>query len=654
MTGITVSGSRAGRLVLVSGIVPTVVTALISLYRPSFLDRLEYGVSDALVHLAPLPQAGNGVVIVDVDERSLSAIGQWPWRRDVVGNLVGRLRSLGAAVIALDIVFAEDDRFDGDDHATDRALADALRAGRTVLGYAMTFDEGGRGSTSCALHQLGLAVIRPPGELRADTVSIDNAAPDEPSPFFQATGAICSLPALADAAGASGFLNASPDSDGVLRRVPLILELDGRAYPALALAAVLRLTGTRDAALRVLNVNRSSLQLADREIPLDGRANLLARYRGPRRAFPYVSAADVLNGHARPDAIRDRIVFVGTTALGTREVVTTPFDTQFAGVEVQATIADGLLRQDFIRRPTYAAALETQAVVVSGLAAAMLVWRFGLAWGATGIAAILAAIWSGAIALLARDGTLVSPLFPTMALVGGLASMTAARSAIERRRAERAGRETEVARRLLVQSLLSLTEVRDADTGRHSRRTREYARILAEELAAHPEFKEYFTRDRVELLATLAPLHDIGKVGVPDRLLNKAGALTPEELAEMRKHPAHGRDVILKAEREAGAAARDDVTLGMAKDIVYTHHEWWDGTGYPEGLRGVEIPIAGRVMALVDVYDALLARRPYREAMTHEEAEAFVVAGKGTHFDPAVVDAFLKVSPKMRRLRPGA
>src|SRR5439155_10546449 len=123
-------------------------------------------------------------------------------------------------------------------------------------------------------------------------------------------------------------------------------------------------------------------------------------------------------------------------------------------------------------------------------------------------------------------------------------------------------------------------------------------------------FRDYLTPERVELMSSLAPLHDIGKVGVPDRVLNKPGALTPDELAEIRKHPAHGFEVILQAERRAGA--HDDAILAMAKEIVYTHHEKWDGTGYPHGLAAEQIPIPGRVMALVDVYDALITRCVYR------------------------------------------
>jgi len=226
--------------------------------------------------------------------------------------------------------------------------------------------------------------------------------------------------------------------------------------------------------------------------------------------------------------------------------------------------------------------------------------------------------------------------------------MTGGQVMIERIRADRADRETIMAKHVMVQSLLSLVEIRDAETGRHSRRTQQYARVLAQELATHPNYCDYLTPERVNLLSTLAPLHDIGKVGVPDRLLHKPGVLTAEELEEMRKHPTHGRDIILKTEREVDV--RDDLTLTIAKDIVYTHHEKWDGSGYPQGLSGAEIPIAGRLVAVVDVYDAARSRRSYQPAMQHDEVVALIIRGRGTQFDPAVVDAFVKVSSAFQRL----
>jgi adenylate cyclase len=612
-------------------------------------------VYDTLIRSSPTRAPSDRIVIVDIDERSLSAIGQWPWRRDIIARLIDRLHAFGASTVAFDIVFAEADRSEGTRPDPDTVLAGSIRSGHVVLGYALTFDGATSAAGACPQHPLGLAMVQRGGQAPAD-------------PFFRATGSICSLPVLTQAAIGSGFLNAAPDPDGILRRVPLLMQFGDRAFPGLALAAVTAAAPSRNAALTLVNANFSWLTLTDAStnsllddragstppaaggsIPLDGKSNLLLRYRGGRRTFPYVPAVAVLEDDAPPTAFKDRIVFVGTTALGRREVVTTPLDTLFTGVEVHATVADNLLRQDFIYRPEYAVPLEACIAIGFGLTAIALVQRFPAVWSLLGIVAVMVALWIGMFVLISTSGVLLSPLFPTLGGAGALIAMNVLQSTLERLRADRAGREKATAQRVMVQALLSLVEIKDAETGRHSRRTQQYARVLAQALSPHPEFRDYLTPERIELLSTLAPLHDIGKVGVPDRLLSKVGALTADERAEMRKHPTHGRDVIVKTQREVGA--RDDVTLGVAKDIVYTHHERWDGTGYPEGLRGAEIPIPGRVMALVDVYDAAHTRPLNdRPMMTHEEAVALIVKGRGTHFDPAVVDAFLKVSPVLESL----
>jgi HD-GYP domain-containing protein (c-di-GMP phosphodiesterase class II) len=632
--------SRRRRLVFLCGIVPVLVTAWLGALRPTFLARLDDSVYDILLRSTNTKAPGPSVAIVDVDDRSLSTIGQWPWRRDVVGRLITRLRTAGASEIALDIIFAEPDRFgqpgDADgrpagNNATtpDAALAGALRDGRVILGYGLTFDAVPRAQPTCVLHPIGLAIVRPPDEMTHE-------------PLFQATGAVCNLPILSEAAAASGFLNAAPDADGILRRVPLLAELDGRVYPSLALAAVAAATSARDIELRIAHVNASVLTIDKRTVPIDGKGNLLLRYRGKKRTFPYFSAADVLTDQIPAGVLRGKIVFVGTTALGTREVVATPLDTLFAGVEVQATVADNLLEQDFIRRSMLGTALEGLVVLALGLTIAMLVAAVGIAPGLIGAAATVAALWWASVWLLSARGVFISPLSPTLGVLSALAVLTLTKFTVEVGRADSASRDKTAAQRLMVQALLSLTEVRDAETGRHSRRTQQYARLLAEQLGLHPDFHAYLTRERIELLSSLAPLHDIGKVGVPDHILNKPGALTNEELAEMRKHPALGRDVILKAEARVGV--RDDATLEMVKDIVYTHHERWDGAGYPQGLRGTAIPVAGRVMAVVDVYDAASARTLYRNCLSHDDTVNLIVRGKGTHFDPAVVDAFVAVA----------
>jgi adenylate cyclase len=629
--------------VFLCGILVVVGTAILTVLPPTSLGRLNNAAYDILLRAISTRAPSGRVVIVDVDERSLSTIGQWPWRRDLIGQLIGRLRDEGATTVALDMVFAEPDRYSdpagplqrtapGEPVTSDDVLAATLRGGRVVLGYAMRFDNLVRKERACVLHPVSPAIL-------------DRGEGAE-TQYFQASSAVCNLPVLAHAAGASGFMNAAPDGDGILRRVPLLIELEGRIYPSLALAATMAATNSPGLVLRAANVNTGSLMVGDRVIPIDGRANGLLRYRGVKQTFPYISAADVMSESVPAGTLRDKIVFVGTTALGTREVVATPLDTLFVGVEVQATVADNLLQQDFIHRSELGTVLEGLVVLLVGLLLVAMVGRTGGVWGVVLTVGAIAMLWYGTGLGLSSTGVFVSPVMPTIALMAALAIMTLANFAVERQRADTAGRDRTNAQQLMVQTLLSLTETRDAETGRHSRRTQQYVRLLAEQLSRHPLFRDQLSPERIELMSSLAPLHDIGKVGVPDHILNKPGALTPDELVEMQRHPEYGYEVILKAEGRVGV--RDDAILAVAKDIVYTHHEKWDGTGYPRRLRGTEIPVEGRVMAVVDVYDATTTRTLYRPPMSHETAVKFIADRSATHFDPAVVEAFLEVAPSFQ------
>lgn len=189
----------------------------------------------------------------------------------------------------------------------------------------------------------------------------------------------------------------------------------------------------------------------------------------------------------------------------------------------------------------------------------------------------------------------------------------------------------------------AMAESRDPETGNHIRRTQHYVKLLATHLQDHPRFRHFLTPDHVLLLVKSAPLHDIGKVGVSDNILLKPGRLTAEEFEEMKKHVDYGRDAILAAEKQL-----DDPEsfLMLAREIAYSHHEKWNGTGYPEGLRGNDIPISARLMAVADVYDALISRRVYKPAFPHEKAIAIIKEGSAAHFDADIVDAFIKLADK--------
>ncbi len=198
-----------------------------------------------------------------------------------------------------------------------------------------------------------------------------------------------------------------------------------------------------------------------------------------------------------------------------------------------------------------------------------------------------------------------------------------------------------------IMAMASLAETRDNETGNHLKRTQQYIRALAMQLRDHPKFSNFLTEDNIESLYKLAPLHDIGKVGIPDSILLKQGKLTPEEYKTMKMHPLLGGNAIAMAESGLPTPSR---FLHIAREIANGHHEKWNGTGYPQGLKGEAIPISARLMALADVYDALISRRIYKEAYTHEKAVAHILQGKGEHFDPDVCDAFQSIQEEFRQI----
>lgn len=266
---------------------------------------------------------------------------------------------------------------------------------------------------------------------------------------------------------------------------------------------------------------------------------------------------------------------------------------------------------------------------------------------------------------LGAEDFIHKPISPTVVLarVRTHLALSRATRALERRNAdlelivaERTAEISEQSRRLVaskqeviaaqaatITAFCALAEARDNETGNHIRRTQHYVRILAEALRDHPRFRHELDEDVIQLLFKSAPLHDVGKVATPDAILLKPGKLTPDEWFIMKQHCEYGQKAILQAEKALGGEA-DASFLRYAAEIAYGHHERWDGSGYPQGLAGDAIPISARLMAVADVYDALISRRVYKPPFPHEQALEMIAAEKGRHFDPDLVDALMRVA----------
>ncbi len=645
-----------------AGICVTASVALLALAKPPFFRFLEGKTYDSLLRSQQQTSIASPTtpLIIDIDEQSLARFGQWPWPRYRIAQLLEKTHRLGARSIALDMVFPEPDRtslavvredfrrqFDRTLDLTaipeqfldnDLILAETLRRGPFILGHAFLFSGQTEGtSTRCPIKSI-------------QAVTVGTALPgDLPAHLFAATGSTCSLESLVRAAPASGFFNVIPDDDGVLRRAPLLITENGKIYPSLALAAVIQAFSIRHVALATGESGLTGIRLDSTSIPVDARANLLLRFPDSPRQFNRISAADILLDRTPRSALAGKIVFVGTSAVGLEEHRTTPLASAMPGVEIHATIADNIIRKNFFSRPAWAPGLELLLVLLCGVASALLLaWTRSLLSLAV-IAGSAATLWFASRWLLTTEGIFLSPLFPLLTLGTNFTVLTFLKYLREEQTVKFRDRELVAMQNFTIQCLAALTETRDSETGRHIERCQHYVKLLADHLATQAKFAGALDEETIDLLYRSASLHDIGKVGVPDRILMKPSTLTEEEYREMKKHTIYGREAIQRAEKIYGQKVNDSF-LQFGKVVAYSHHEKWDGSGYPEGLAGEDIPLFGRIMALADVYDALICKRRYKPSFSHEDAMAIISHNRGRHFDPLVVDAFLEVQEEFRKV----
>lgn len=257
-------------------------------------------------------------------------------------------------------------------------------------------------------------------------------------------------------------------------------------------------------------------------------------------------------------------------------------------------------------------------------------------------------LWTETVRCRRRDGTAFTSEMSTACLQtrGGNMFSVFFRDRSGHELTQQLERESEL-REVTIFAMAKLAESRDPETGAHIERVQHYCKVLAEELAAEGPYRDQADDEFVHLMYTTSPLHDIGKVGIPDDVLLKPGRLSDREFEIMKEHAQLGADT-LSAAMERFPNTR---FLKMARNIAATHHERFDGSGYPRGLAGLDIPICGRIVALADVYDALTSRRVYKAAMAHEVARSIIVKESGKHFDPEIVKAFLRCEPAFQRIR---
>lgn len=630
-----------------AGMVASLLIGLLAYAQAGVWRPLDRALLDELVRATASGQTAQRTVAVDIGDSSLSSVGQWPWPRYRIASLIQQVAADAPAAIALDILFTEPDR---------TSLANVRATFKRDFGVDLSFDgvpDGLQDNDGYLGQVIGRTDVVAARYFYFDHRNRDVA----PLPsgisvtgrtdllrLPEAIGVLENLDSVARQTRLTGFINSPQDEDGLLRRLPMLIVHEGRIHISLALAATLhalRQTGvTVEDSAHGLQLRAGSLA-----IPIDRAGYAMLRFHGGPSTYPTVQAVDVLNGTHDKDDLKGKLVFIGSTAAALGDHRATPVHARFPGLQVHAAMAESILENRFISEPRWGPSASLVAcLLVGALMTGIFVRGTSAAPFVAGTLVVGGSTAAVGVTLLAQWGWWVSPTGAMLVVVVLFLVFMAARFAIETQRTRVSRKQLENARQVTIESMASVAETRDPETGAHIKRTQHYVRAIARELRRSGHYRDALTDVFIELLFISAPLHDIGKVGVPDNILLKPGRLTAEEMELMKLHAELGRRIICTtAQRIEG-----ENFLTIAGDIAATHHEKWDGTGYPRGLRGQEIPLSGRIMAVADIYDALISRRCYKEPFPHNVATGMMRDLRETTFDPAVLDAFFRIEAEIQ------
>lgn len=410
--------------------------ALVAAYllNPYFIQHVNNKATDSILANADFKERSGRVVVVDIDEKSLDEYGQWPWPRYRFAKLLRKVQQLGVSSIGLNMVFAEPDRSSPRvwqdaireelGHEVDikgvpeelmnhdAILAETFSKGPFFLGYEFLFDNSQMEAVTCQLNPMSIIWVKRPKTVRSH------------DRFFEAGGAIRNLDRFSESVSYSGFLNATPDSDGMLRRVPMIIKCDDGYFPSIALATLMRSENSHQAVIKTVKNGQHYLHLNDRIIPLDNRGNLLVNFSSARKGVARISAADVLGGTVSSEAIRDKIVFVATSASGLERIYQTPCCHTFPEAEVHAQVMETVLTESFIVRNRETVVWEIVWGIVLAVLYCISLVRLGVISNIVLGSLFVFGSWQGALILFRSNGVLLSPLLPFLVVIANFVVLT--------------------------------------------------------------------------------------------------------------------------------------------------------------------------------------------------------------------------------------
>jgi len=571
-------------------------------------------------------------VIVNIDEKSLQKIGQWPWSRDINAQLIHKINSMNPATIAIDMVFPELDRNslqnrtkkdeDWDELSiqpkdNDELLIDAIVESNSILSVYLHENQNMPTCKESLFVNLRFQYL------------VDRL---ERKPSI-----LCNHQALQRSTKRFGFINLEADDDALLRRVSFFMTYEEIVIPSFALATLLSL----DKDISIDDANR--LHFLTHYIKIDEEMEVLLNFH--RSTPKLVSAIDVLESKVDPNIFKGKIILIGLSIVGLNNVYSLSENIRKSNIEIQATFIENVLDEVLLLQPIV---YQKSNLLLSFLFSLFLLFLLAKRryFSILGVFFLLILGEFLYLLLFYYQGIYISLGYfwvPFLHYFFFISLLFIAINIVEKKRFYQELQQSHAA---TVESISLVIAMRDGETGEHIQRTKNYVKRLAQHLHKTNHYRDILTSNFILYLYEAAPLHDIGKIGIPDIILKKEGSFTPEEYEVMQKHPLLAKAVIEKAMKFYDK----NVFLEMAYNISYYHHERWDGQGYPLGLKGDNIPLEAQLMALADVYDALVSKRSYKEEYGYEKVEEIILKDRGTAFNPILVDAFIEIKDEFREI----
>jgi len=580
----------------------------------------------------------SNVVIIDIDEKSLDAIGQWPWSRVILATLLRKINSASPATIGIDIIFPEEDRtsfkqiknfyknyFNIDINVTgipqdlqdnDVIFADVLKNTQSVMSLYL-----GREKISNDSYK-----VKSKLDIMPNIFALENY------PYI-----LQNTSELTNGVKNFGFINTKIDEDGILRRYQLVKKHHEKLIPSLGLAILLSIDPE-------IKASRNSFEVMQHKFKADEKSKVLLSFYD-EDWYKKISVVDMLANSVNAEQLQGKIVLIGSSATALHDQVVIPSARAMAGIQVHATMIDNLLHDELLVQPQNFKLINIFISLFLTFFLAFLLFKkennsILLLFITVVSIAIVINIYTLFNGQYISIGYLLLPFLLHFFLISIIFIF------IDTYDKKEFSEELNRSHIAFMDSLSHVAEVHDFETGAHIVRTKKYIKLLAEHIYSKGIYQNELSREMIQMMYFTSAMHDIGKIGISDSILKKEGKLTPMEYEVMKTHADLGKHII----NNAISSYKENDFLMMARNIAHYHHEKWDGSGYPKGLKAEEIPLESRFMAISDVYDALVSRRIYKEPYSFEKTVEMIKNGRGTHFDPALVDAFMEIREEFHKI----